>query len=213
MAGARKMAGWTEVVAQKPDIRFPGVCPSCLSQRVEVPVTVSPPKGGMAFSVFHCSRCARNIVRWQHYRALVVVGSLIVLAILGNLTSDATAGAGFLIASLVVAASFVLGTHKIVRFYTLGEGTLLFRFRSSEYASQFLDLNRKAFEPESGWRWKLAMRTWLRPVITFAAVYSVYLGLVIPFAHRTNAQVVPWLGLLVAFGVTYLLWQFVWNKN
>lgn len=71
------MAPWTDVVAEKPDIRFPTVCPSGLSQRVDVPVTVSSQKASVAFNVFHCSRCAQNIVRWQHFRALVVVGSLV----------------------------------------------------------------------------------------------------------------------------------------
>jgi hypothetical protein len=203
------MSGWTEVVAEKPEIRFPPTCPSCLSQHVEAPVSISCRKGDLAFSVLHCSRCARNIVRWQHYRALLVVSSLVVLGILGKLSRDETTGVSLVIASLIVAIGFLFGTHKTVRVSPLGEGSFLFKFRSTEYARQFLDINLKAFEPESRWRWKLAMRTWLRPAITFGAVYSLYLGLVMPFAHRSHQGLVPWLGLLVAFGVTYLLHEFV----
>lgn len=95
----------------------------------------------------------------------------------------------------------------------LSEEWILFRFRSTEYAHQFLETNPTGFTPELGWRWKSKVKKGLTHLVRFAAIYSLYLGIVLPFAHARIAEIVPWLGIPFGIAAVYVWAQLLSPKT
>lgn len=156
------MTGWIDLIVPDQEIAFPHVCPSCLSSRdlIGVQVRVAGAPRETEYSVPFCGKCgARMAHKWsrlEKYGGLSVgwifcasLGvALYSIDVLGPLLYFAYLG------GISLGAAWLLRfPRRPLRISSLGDESVHFGLRSSEYARRFLDANPKAFEPERGWKW------------------------------------------------------------
>ncbi len=141
----------------------------CLSREVYWRLVVSDRKRNVECEVPHCRGCASKALRWMKYRALFVLAVILLFGL-----ALKTLGRPELLAVVLSVGGIVgvvlwafLHSSPALRVSSLSRGGLLFRFRSREYAREFLELNPSGFEPEALWRWRRALGIWVRPFSSF----------------------------------------------
>lgn|GEM_PF-1561587 len=201
------MAEWFEVAARSSNVKFPSRCASCLSNAPISALLVADRRHRLEVDVPYCPTCAQKALRWQRRKPKFVL-ALILYLFFSALTLEKPELFGLLLAlGFWPWIGLWLGLHvpATVKVCVLGDQSFMFGFRSDTYARSFLDVNPTAFEPERRWRWVRFARKWLSPAVGLVAVYCIYLALVLPFARTKDRDLVLVLGVLLAFGVMYMV--------
>jgi hypothetical protein len=201
------VSDWVEVVIPVGNVKFPPLCPGCLSTTCDSSVVISARSKSLECEVPHCGRCAKRVLRWSRYRQLFLALAILLPLLAAGSTAGTEWLGGALAATAIGISVLWFGLHAApsLGVSRLPHGSALFRFRSAAYARSFLEFNGAAFEPPRRWRLAKALKRWGRPALTFVAAYVIYLGVVVPIAHVKFAQLVPWLGVVVACAITYFL--------
>jgi len=219
------MIGWVRVIVSYAYIEFPPVCPRCLRPAKTSTVTIIEKGGKDEFEIPHCSDCARRIRWWKSWNSAIYLCAAVILASIVRLIISSPEVGALLFMLFVIAVlagyvlRYVLGLLPSLQFRELGEEGTLFWIRSAQYTRQFLESNSwaKPYTPTELERvLKADKAKWLRRSGTFAAVYFVYLGIVLPFTRARQGfgrfaryaydERVIILGIPFALAVIYL-WE------
>ncbi len=202
------MVGWKEVVVPSINIKFPSLCPTCHSSKPTRTVTVYARKKDLECDIPHCDKCGQRILwRRRNVEQPFTIGLLSFVAALSLYPFSSRLASFILIVLFFIAVWVLQYCSPAVRIDELGDASTLFQFKSLPYARQFLEMNPVAFEPEGKWRWRARVFRWRGPVMRFAALYSIYLAIVMPFARARFFETVPILGIPFAIAGTWILGQ------
>lgn len=212
------MRKWTDVIVPGPEVKFPSLCPTCSSASGLSEVTIRARGTDLECDVVHCAKCARRLKWWIKNRSASLCGmALVGLVGTATLWSVETVGPLILLLATPLVAYLCLSVldylQPAIQISSLGNDSLLFRFSSVRYADCFVQMNPPAFTPNGRWRWRLRLHKWLKPVLSFFAMYFVYLAIVLPFTREEYRAVVPLIGLPFALASTYILQQVLVAKR